>query len=320
MHFPFLNLFKPEKCRTLGIVAAIIANFSNRLDIVVGKKLLSVLSPIFLSFLGMMISSILIFSYIEFRHHLKQFIKLPLKQAIAMTGSTLLSAVIAPVLFLQGLKLTTGTNASLFINLSPLFLSIFAVFFLNEQITKKLASGTIITLFGILFLITNGFSGKIMFSSGDLFIILAAISYGFSNIIFKKFIHEDHIDVLVAYRCLTAMIILFFGVILISPQDFQNITHLPNILPEILIYTLIVTLVTYILHYWSMEHVDIQTLSLIMLTSPVIGVAYAAIFLGEKLTPAHVISTLIIVGGITLSKLHLGEAFLKIKLRLRHLH
>lgn len=84
--------------------------------------------------------------------------------------------------FISGLQMTSATNASIVITITPILAMIISFFILKEPITFKKAGGVIIGLVGVLSMIlTSGVSGAGREASmiGDLLCVVSSLSYAF---------------------------------------------------------------------------------------------------------------------------------------------
>lgn len=314
-----LSLLK--KPQTLGAVAGIFARFTGRTDIVLGKILLKKTGPVFLAFIEIFAAMVMITFYMGIKTIWKQTKQLDRCEVITMVACSILSSVLGPLFFLRGLDETTGINASLLVNLNPLFLGLFAVFFLKEEFTKHLLLGGGLMLFGILVLSTRGFTEHITFNFGDIFIMCSAASYSGGDILFKKYIHTKKLDLLVGLRAIIGSSILGLMVALFFREDVKSIIHLQGYLGLILIYAFVAIIITLTLHYWALENISLLNNALIGISSPIIGIIYSNVFLEEAIIIPHVVSVAIIMIGLVVTKIDLiKKTLFKTKMKLKHVH
>ncbi len=247
--------------------------------------------------------------------------KIERHELISITISAILTGALGPLFFLQGLQNTSAINTSLLVNVNPLFLSILGVVILKESFSKSLITGMSIMFFGVLFLATQGFSQGLSLNNGDVMIILSALSYSVGTLIFKRYVHNENITMLVAYRSTMATLIMGLLLLVFSPHEFANMAHLAHQIPVLIAYGLIGIIMTYILHYYALENTSIANNALFTLTSPIIGIIYAHIFLGEVIDSIHIASMGIIICGLLVTKLDmLRNALMVTKLKLKHVH
>lgn len=95
---------------------------------------------------------------------------------------SLLGVGINQAAFISGLQLTSATNASIVITITPILAMIISFFILKEPITFKKAGGVVLGLIGVLSIIlTSEIAGKGREASfiGDLLCVFSSLSYAF---------------------------------------------------------------------------------------------------------------------------------------------
>lgn len=316
-----MNLERFKDPGTLGSLASIISKFTGRTDVIFGKILLANATPLIVSFVEIAAAWLLMFFYIGVKPFFQKLRELEKPELISITISAVLTSVLGPLLFLSGLKLTSAINTSLLVNLNPIFLSLAAVFIFKEDITKKLIVGIALMGFGVLFLATKGFTEGMNFNNGDFLIILSALSFSLGTLVFKKYVHTHDISILVAYRAMIGTLILGIAIAVFFPQDIQNLMHLTSFLYHLVAYAIIGVILTYILHYYALENTTMTNNAIFTLSSPIIGVIYANTFLGEHITSMHIISMMIMISGLLVTKFDMiQKTLIATKLHFRHLH
>ena len=100
---------------------------------------------------------------------------------ILFLGS-LLGVGINQAAFITGLQMTSATNASIVITITPILAMIISFFILKEPITFKKAGGVIIGLIGVLSMILTSeisATGREASIIGDLLCVVSSLSYAF---------------------------------------------------------------------------------------------------------------------------------------------
>lgn len=315
------NLEDLKQPQTLGSIAALLSKFTARTDVIFGKMLLKDATPLLVAFVESLAAFFMLFFYIGAKTFFQNVKNIEKHELISISISAVLSGGLGPVFFLQGLQHTSAMNTSLLVNVNPLFLSILGVIAFRETFSRSLISGLSIMFFGVLFLSTKGFSEGFSLNNGDYFIILSALSYSLGTLIFKKYVHNENITTLVAYRTTLATIIIAAALLIISPQELANIGRLSNQIHILGIYALVGIILTYILHYYALENTTITNNALFTLTSPIIGAMYAHYFLGEQINNIHIVSMGIIIAGLLVTKLDMMKnALIMTRLKLKHIH
>lgn len=316
-----INMKHIREPGTLGPIAALLSKFTARTDVIFGKMLLKDSTPLLVAFVENLAACLMLFFYIGAKSFIQNIKSIEKHELFSVSISAILTGGFGPIFFLQGLANTSAINTSLLVNANPLFLSILGVVLLKETFTRSLIAGMSLMLFGVLFLATHGFTQGLTFNNGDVLILLSAISYSVGTLVFKRYVHNENITTLVAYRSTIATLITGAALIIISPHELGNLGHLTNQIHILIAYALIGIILTYILHYYALENTTISNNALFSLTSPIIGIGYAHFFLGESITMIHIVSMSIIIGGLLVTKLDMLKNTLMIaRLKLRHAH
>ncbi|MFA7278067.1 MAG: DMT family transporter [Candidatus Gracilibacteria bacterium] len=306
---------------TLGSIAALLSKFTARTDVIFGKMLLKDSTPMLVAFVENLAACVMLFFYIGAKSFIQNVKNIEKHELFSISISAILTGGLGPIFFLQGLERTSAINTSLLVNVNPLFLSILGVILLKESFSRSLIAGMSLMMFGVIFLATHGLSQGLTFNNGDVLILLSALSYSVGTLVFKRYVHNENITILVAYRSAMATLITGIALMIISPHELANLGHLVNQIHILVAYGLIGIILTYILHYYALENTTISNNALFTLTSPIIGIGYAHLFLGERIDMVHVISMSIIIGGLLVTKLDMLKNTLMIaRLKLRHAH
>lgn len=102
---------------------------------------------------------------------------------------SLLGIVGYNVLLYEALRFTTSLNAALVNSINPAVIAIFAVWFLKEKLSVTNSLGLVISLFGVLLVLTHGALLQIFtihYNQGDLLMLLAITVWTFYTLIGKK--------------------------------------------------------------------------------------------------------------------------------------
>ena len=124
---------------------------------------------------------------------IKKKVLIPKKQSIGYVGALALTqTVMQYVFFYIGLAHTTGVNASVINGAGNLFTIVIACLIKQDKITVRKAVGCILGFGGVLTAtLFQGVSGEFSFL-GEGFILISAVSYGFSGALIKKFSSKEN--------------------------------------------------------------------------------------------------------------------------------
>ena len=116
--------------------------------------------------------------------------KSELPYTLAMIGLD----IVAPIFLLLGLKSTTAANASLLNNFEIVATAIIALMVFKEKIAPRLWGGIIFVTASCALLSFEDIS-SLQFSAGSLFILLAAVCWGFENNCTRKISSKDPMQI-----------------------------------------------------------------------------------------------------------------------------
>jgi len=203
-----------------------------------------------------------------------------------------------------GLQTTTATNALLVNSSTPIIIIVLSTIILKTKISFIQVIGVILSTLGVLFLILKGeinSLSSLVFSSGDLWIILACITWALYSI-FLKFKSQD----IKAFDFL--FITTFMGTVILSLLFFfEGYSFSLNFVSnEEVLYSLVYMVIfpsILAFYYWNISTVELGANKAGQFTHlmPIFGAVLAYIFLGEKLETYHLYGIVFIVLGIYLS-------------------
>lgn len=208
------------------------------------------------------------------------------------------------VVQLHGLSHSTSTANAILVALEPLFAVFLAWFFLGEEVRKRQAAAFALAVLGF-FLLSNlkphDFWGTIqLFSFGNLLILITMPMEAMYTIISRKLAGRIQALSLFAAALSIGFLVMNFYLAAsgLGLPDFAKL-GLPEILSILWLGPLGTTL-TYI--FWSLVLVKapVAAVSLTLFAQPILGAAFAAIFLGERLDFWQSMGGILILGALAL--------------------
>ncbi|UIJ38213.1 DMT family transporter [Desulfobaculum bizertense] len=197
---------------------------------------------------------------------------------------------------------TTGAlNMSLIATLSPVFTFIAAHFFLGEDLNRQTIVGILVSVVGVVTLVTNGDISRLAvlrFSTGDLLMLCVACMSAGYNVSIKR---------LAGKLSQSAMLMATFilGLLALCPMCFwelQNGASLPEMtveIWEILLYLgIFASVLCYLFWNMAVSIIGAGKATLFYYTIPFCSGILAWYFLGEAVTYAQIMSGIMIFGGI----------------------
>jgi drug/metabolite transporter (DMT)-like permease len=203
------------------------------------------------------------------------------------------------------LQSTTTTNTVLVNAMTPIFIGLAGWMMFGVRMRPRQVVGVLISLAGLLFLITRGdwtTLTRFAFSRGDLWTLGAASAWAFYSVMLRK--RPLAMDPLVFLAALTALGLLFLlpfyllelgakGGFAVSWAGMGGIAYMA-VFPSVLAYI-----------FWNrgVDMVGANRAGIFIHLMPVFTILLAAIFLGERLHPYHLMGMGLIFTGIALTSL-----------------
>jgi len=199
----------------------------------------------------------------------KDFIPLAISAAFGVAANMLF--------FFKGLSITTPINASVLMLNTPIFVLIFASFFLKEKLSLRKISGIIVAATGALLLI-----GGVQFKFdpetawGDVYVACNAIIFAFYLVYSKKLMVKYHPMTVTLYS-------FFFGFFFVLPFGFNQVLEVDfvNLPFKIWLYIAFVTIgatfVTYLLNAFALQRASSSMVGSYIYFQPVLASLIAII-------------------------------------------
>lgn len=202
------------------------------------------------------------------------------------------------ILWNKSFSYTTVANANLFVNLVPFTTIPLSYFFFKEKIRKPFLIGLLITLFGVLVLMSKNLQGQGNIK-GDGLAFAASIFYGLFLISVYKVRLKMNISTLMFISGLGSLPILALGIFTVEK------IQLPTTATDILFLiglALFSQLLGQGLLSFSMKKISITLSSIIILTQPIFSAIYAFVIFHETLTKIEILGIVIILFGVYVGK------------------
>jgi len=207
-------------------------------------------------------------------------------------------------LFLTGLKRIESSRASLIVATCPVFITLFSAFFFKEKLTLLKAAGIILSVFGAVFVITQGKLSDIFkrgLGLGELCIFGCVLCWTTYSLVGKAMIHRLSGLVMVTYSVLLGTVMLFIPAVFdglfadISSysfsKDFSAIVYL----------AVFGTVIGYVWYYDGLKKVGPMKTSQFINFIPVFTIILAFLILKEKITISLLVGTICVLTGVFLT-------------------
>lgn len=221
--------------------------------------------------------------------------------------SILLLAVTGMVMFnvflFSALTTITAIRSSIMLAFTPVIVTIAAYFLYKEAINRLMVIGILLSIAGAIITITNGNINKVIangLSIGDVFMLLAVVSWALYSLIIKKAIKRLSSLAVLAYGSV-------IGVILLLPFTFieKGWATLEGLTPPSLLSLLYLGIfsagIAYLWYFQGIKELGSSAASVFLNLEPVAAITIGVIFLKESLSLPIAIGAVLVMTGLFLT-------------------
>lgn len=274
----------------------IIANLFWAGNYVFGKYVVAEMDPLQITFTRWLIAVVLLFPIAQIIEHPNwRMVWSNWKILVPMAAT----GIISYNFFLYiALKYTTSLNAALINSLNPVLIVLFSVIFLKERLAKINTVGLLLSLFGVLLILTKGQLLQLFtnhYNGGDLLMLFVIVIWTIYSILGRRMAGIPPISA-------TAASVLF-GLIITLPFILVTGVHLPHSGQAILgiLYIGIFPSVGAFV-FWNIGISKIgASRSSIYLNLITVFTAIIGVFLGQPITVIQVVGGLLVFFGVYLT-------------------
>ena len=203
------------------------------------------------------------------------------------------------ILFAEGLLRSTATNGALIMALSPLVSALIAAVAFRERLTLPRLAGVALGFAGVAAVVlSHPGAGLSSAGAGDLMLVAAVISFAAGGAIVQRLARSMHTLTIswAIYMVGTLMLTVHAG---LKIPGLDRAALFPGWRPWsfILFSGVMATAVANIVWNAAIARIGVARTAVFLYWVPVFGVAFAALLLGEELTPWHLFGFVAVVGG-----------------------
>ena len=288
----------------IGISFAVLATLIWSGNFIIARSVIKTIQPVTLAFYRWLTATIIIapFAWKYFFAEIKV-----IKQRFsffllaAITGVSMFNTFV----YVAGHHSTAINMAILGTCSSPIMSVILAKIFLKEKIPALRIIGMIVCISGILLLLSKGNIENLLslkFTTGDWWILVAALTFAVYNTTVKKRPQGIHpVNFLFT--------IFFLGTVILLPFYLSELNNKGGIavnianLSTILYLGLGTSVICFYIWNKAIGALGSGRTALFGNLIPVFSSIEAVFFLGEKITPIHIISFILVVSGLVIANL-----------------
>ena len=199
------------------------------------------------------------------------------------------------ITWIVGVKMTTATNSSLIVNLTPAILPFFAFFISRDRLNRAEIAGTAIALAGALLLTADDFSVSREYFAGDMMCLLSMVFFAWYLALGRVNRTAPTVWLyLVPLYWIAGLVCLPFG---LMRAEAAGLAWWPRELLLMLALGLVPTVVGHSALNWAVRHIPPQTASLVNLSQFMFSAVQAWFFFGEVPRPLFYASCALLIAG-----------------------
>lgn len=273
-------------------------------NFVIGRAVAGEIPPITLAFLRWVVAFAVFFP-IAYQRTRKEWNTLKQNWGavimLALTGVASFNTLVY-----IGLYDTTSINASLMNSSTPIVIYILSFIFLKERLTKYQLAGTMLSLIGVLFIISGGSLQSLLgfsFNKGDLIVLVAVCCWSIYSLLIKKYASR-----LPGYS--TFLVTIAIGALMLLPFTLyellttsQTIVWSTTTIGAIFYVGVIASIVAFLSWNTGVVALGVNKAGIYLNFIPLFASIFAVIFLNEKLLLAQLIGGVTIIVGVFISSI-----------------
>jgi len=284
-----------EKREKEGVILVIICVFIHGALPILGKYGVSLVHPLFFAALTNLIAAAGLISIILYRSEsIKKLINRKYFFSLLLIG--FFGTTISNILFFYGVKLTSGINSSILLQVEPIYALFIGYIILNEKVTLRQILATIVIVFGTLLVV---YQGTFSLNWGDLLVLGTPFCYQIGHIFSKRLLNQRQLSPLfiAAGRTLYGGIFLFIISQAFGVYEYEKLKEL-NILGILVFYGLVIYGLTYYTFYESIKRINLSKATAIISIYPAVSIILAGFVLNEAPDYYQMGGFLIILFGV----------------------
>ncbi|WP_338549409.1 DMT family transporter [Roseovarius phycicola] len=221
-----------------------------------------------------------------------------------LTLSAFLSSALTPGLFFFALEHSNVTNVVLVSRIEPPLFLLAAAVFLRERINLRALSAGMVALVGATLMISlRGSGDTCVFDIGEIAAAVATLSYVASAIVARRVLKSIPMGIFSIYRTVVGAAMYFALVsFLQGPEQFQDLFS-PVLLSWIWVYAIPVIVIGQLAWFFALKYARASDMSLATSVSPLAGIIFAMVLLGENPGTGFVPGAALIVAAICIGQM-----------------
>ncbi|KUK85822.1 MAG: Transcription regulatory membrane protein, HTH-AraC family [candidate division TA06 bacterium 34_109] len=190
-----------------GIILVIICVFIHGSQPILGKYGVSLVPPLFFASLTNLIAAVFLILLILARRE-NIFLLLKARYFLTLLSIGFFGTTLSNVLFFYGVRLTSGINSAILLQIEPIYALLIGYLLLKERINSRQIIATLFIILGTLLVVYQGTS---TWNWGDILILLTPICYQISHFFSKQLLNKTDLNPL--FIATGRTLFIFYGIV-----------------------------------------------------------------------------------------------------------
>ncbi len=231
-------------------------------------------------------------------------------QRLDLLGPTLLPGLLAGALFAgeflfvaEGLRHTSASHMAVFLYTSPVFTALgLHLTVRSERLSRLRWLGVLVAFGGIAMAFGGGgawrdLGGRVLL--GDLLGVLAGAAWGATTVVVRRSVlSEAPPAATLLYQLVVGFVILLAAAA--ATGQLGRVALTPVAWTSLLFQGVVISFASYLAWFWLLRRYLASRVSIFSFMTPIFGVTFGVVLLGEPLTPAFGGGALLVLLGVTL--------------------
>jgi drug/metabolite transporter (DMT)-like permease len=193
---------------------------------------------------------------------------------------------------------STATQATLLTNLSPIWVGVFSLLFLNFRPRKSFWLGTLIAIIGMAVFVGVNTIVNLQLDFAFFLGILSGVFYALYILVSKSVLEKLEVITFITYSMIFSTIFLF-GINMLLREQFFGFSNTAWV--SLLVQGVVCQLVAWLLISYATQKMRATRVSLSLLSQVIFATILASIFVNEQITTVQMIGSAIILVGIAIT-------------------
>lgn len=237
--------------------------------------------------------------------------RLSLKNWLSLVTVAILSGAVAPSLVFFALDITSVNNVVLIGRIEPPLALAISILILKERVNWLVIAGAVVSFIGVSLTVilqsppenTLDIAGMMSIGRGELMVAIAAIFQSISNTVSRVSLSQIPLGIFSIFRVAVGTVVFFATVIKLFGVSHFTDVFAPILWQWMLIYGAVIVVGGQLSWFQGLKKTEAADVSFASSFSPLAGILFAYLILGEVPTSSQYIGGAVIIIGIIFNQM-----------------